>query len=269
MRGLVLACHPIPTLAVTALATAYAVSVGRGPGGSALVAVTVLVGQLSIGWCNDAVDAGRDIRAGRRDKPVVTGLVPRVVVGRSAAVALGLSVPLSFASGVIAGAAHLAVVAAGWAYDLGLKRTVLSWAPYAVAFGALPAFASLGLTGAPWPPWWVLAAGALLGVGVHLANVLPDIEDDLAAGVRGLPQVLGRRWTSVLTPLPLVLATLALTVAPAGGIGLGGALGLAVAALLGGAATWLGLRGGSTRLPMLAAIGVAVVDVALLVASAR
>src|SRR3712207_7375206 len=32
-----------------------------------------------------------------------------------------------------------------------------------------------------------------LGVGAHLLNVLPDLEDDAATGVRGLPHVLGPR----------------------------------------------------------------------------
>jgi len=267
VRGLALACHPLPTVAVTALATAYAVAVGRGLGGSLLVAATVLVGQLSIGWCNDAVDAVRDVRAGRRDKPVVTGSVSRFVVARAAGVALLVSVPLSFANGWLAGAVHLLVVASGWAYDLGLKATVASWLPYGVAFGALPAFASLGLPGAPWPPWWVLAAGTLLGIGAHLANVLPDVDDDLAADVRGLPQRLGRRRTAVLMPVPLLLATAALVVGPAGPVAAPGVVALAAAALLAATATALGLVRGSTRLPMLAAIGVAIVGVALLVAA--
>src|SRR3954469_12137156 len=64
LRGLVLACHPLPTVAVTAFATAYAAAVGLSAGRVALVAVAVLLGQLSIGWCNDWVDAPRDV-AGR------------------------------------------------------------------------------------------------------------------------------------------------------------------------------------------------------------
>lgn len=259
-----LACHPVPTVAVTALATAYAVSVGHGPTGSALVAVTVLVGQLSIGWCNDAVDAARDVRAGRRDKPVVDGSISRTIVARAAAGALLVTVPLSFASGWLAGAVHLVVVASGWAYDLGLKATVVSWLPYGVAFAALPAFVSLGLPGGPWPPWWVLTAGALLGVGAHLANVLPDIDDDLAADVRGLPQRLGRRRTAFSMPLPLLGATAALVVGPAGPITAPGVAVLVAAIVLAGAATAVSLARGSTRLPMLAAIGVALLDVGLL-----
>lgn len=267
MRGLALACHPLPTVAVTALATLYAAAVGRGPAGSLLVAVTVLVGQLSIGWCNDAVDAARDVRAGRLDKPVATGTVSRAVVARAAAVALLVCVPLSFANGWLAGAVHLVVVASGWAYDLGLKATVASWLPYGVAFGALPAFASLGLPGAPWPPWWVLAAGALLGIGAHLANVLPDIDDDLAADVRGLPQRLGRRRTALLMPLPLLAATAALVLGPADPVRVAGVVALIAVAVMAGTATALGLARGSTRLPMRAAIGVAIMDVSLLVSA--
>ena len=45
--------------------------------------------------------------------------------------------------------------------------------------------------GTPTAPWWLVAAGGALGAAAHLANVAPDIEDDLATGVRGLPHRLG------------------------------------------------------------------------------
>ena len=38
-----------------------------------LLAAALLTGQLSIGWCNDAVDRGRDVAAGRTDKPLAVG----------------------------------------------------------------------------------------------------------------------------------------------------------------------------------------------------
>ncbi|MFD0527700.1 hypothetical protein ACFQ1I_11740 [Kitasatospora arboriphila] len=98
--------------------------------------------QLSIGWSNDCIDSARDTAAGRADKPLARGaltagaLTPRAV-GTAAAAALAAAVPLSLACGTRAGAAHLTGVAAGWAYNLRLKRTAASWLPYAVAFGAL------------------------------------------------------------------------------------------------------------------------------------
>jgi len=41
--------------------------------------------------------------------------------------------------------------------------------------------------------WWLLPLGALIGVALHLANTLPDIDDDARFGVRGLAHRLGAR----------------------------------------------------------------------------
>lgn len=96
--GLARACHPGPTAAVTVLVTALAAAAGRDAAGCGLVAAAVLAGQLSIGWCNDAVDAGRDVAAGRTGKPVADGTVSVRAVWTAAAAALALCVPLSLAS---------------------------------------------------------------------------------------------------------------------------------------------------------------------------
>ncbi|MBT2416357.1 UbiA family prenyltransferase [Streptomyces sp. ISL-22] len=209
-------CHPEPALAVTLFVTALAVTADRGAAGSAAVAAAVLAGQLSIGWCNDALDAQRDTVCGRPDKPVATGELPPRVAAVAAGTALGLCVPLSLLNGAAAGTAHLAGVAAGWIYNLRLKHTVLSPLPYAVGFGSLPAFVTLGLPSPSWPAWWAVTAGALLGMGAHLVNVLPDIEDDLATGVRGLPQRLGRPACRWLTPLVMLAAVSVVAAGPPG-----------------------------------------------------
>lgn len=219
----------------------------------------MLAGQLSVGWCNDRVDFTRDVAAGRADKPLAAGILRPRTVTVAAGCALLLCVPLSLASGLAAGVAHLVGVAAGWAYNLGVKRTVLSWLPYALAFGLLPAFVTLGLPGAPWPPGWAVAAGALLGVGAHAANVLPDIADDLDAGIRGLPQRLGDRWARALAAAALLAASAVLVLGPPGRISAAGWAGLAVTGLLALAVTRPG-----RRLPFLAALGLAGLDVALL-----
>ncbi len=127
--GLVLACHPGPTLAVTALVTALAAGSGQDAAGCLLVTAAVLTGQLSVGWSNDAVDAGRDRALGRGGKPAVSGLVSARALWIAAVVALVACVPLSLASGAAAGGFHLLGVAAAWSYNLGLKATVLSWVP--------------------------------------------------------------------------------------------------------------------------------------------
>ncbi|MBP0462146.1 hypothetical protein JFN87_32605, partial [Streptomyces bomunensis] len=69
------ACHPMPTVAVTALVAGVAAASGQTAPGCLLVTAAVLAGQLSVGWSNDAIDAARDVAAGRRDKPVVGGAV--------------------------------------------------------------------------------------------------------------------------------------------------------------------------------------------------
>lgn len=162
-----------------------------------LVGLAVLAGQLSIGWSNDAIDAERDRSVGRPDKPTVAGAVSVRTLTTAARVALAAAVVLSLALGAGAAAVHLlGGVAMGWAYNLGLKATAVSPVPYAVAFGTLPSVASLAVTEL-WAPLWLTAAGAAIGVAAHIANTLPDLAEDAATGVRGLPHRLGEgpsRW---------------------------------------------------------------------------
>jgi 4-hydroxybenzoate polyprenyltransferase len=215
-RGLVLACHPLPTVAVTGFTTALAAVAGLPAGRVALVAVAVLLGQLSIGWCNDWYDTPRDIAAGRDDKPAATGLVPPRVLAVAAGAALVACGGASLALGPRAAAAHALTVLGGWAYDLWLKPTALSWLPYAVAFGALPAVATLA--GAPpvLPAPGVLAGGALLGLAAHFTNTVGDTEADAATGVRGLPQRLGAAISLRVSAVLVVLAAVALLTAARG-----------------------------------------------------
>jgi 4-hydroxybenzoate polyprenyltransferase len=194
---LLLSCHPVPAAAMTVAMTLAAALTGRGVVGSVLVAATVACGQLTIGWLNDLCDAERDRRAGRRDKPVAAGRIAPGAVWAAFVVAALLVVPLSLANGTAAGVAHLGYLLGAWLYDVGLKRTPLSWLPYVVSFGLLPAFLSyggvgLGMHGAP-PTVVMTVLAALLGVGVHFLNTLPDHDEDRANGVRHLPLLVATR----------------------------------------------------------------------------
>jgi 4-hydroxybenzoate polyprenyltransferase len=234
------AAHIGPTLAVTSFTTALAVRSGRG--GAASTAAAVLAGQLAVGWSNDYLDRERDLRAGRTDKPIVTGAV-RAATVRAGAVAAGAAcVPLSYRSGRRAGSVHMAAVAAALAYNAGLKSSVWSVAPYTFAFGSLPAFVTLaGPTGRR-PPGSATVAAALMGAGAHFVNTLPDLDADAATGVRGLPQRLGRvRATATGVAL---LGAAVVVVARAGGAPMGrvghaltGAAAVSVAGVLGAAVT--------------------------------
>ncbi len=257
--GLVRACHPEPTVAVTALSGLLAVRLGHDTATLALVVAAVFTGQLTIGWSNDLIDASRDRAVGRTDKPLATGRVSAGAVRLALAIAAVVCVALSLAMGPVAGLLHLVLVGCGLAYNLALKRTVFSWLPYAIAFGLLPAVVSLALDPPEWPPGWMVAAGALLGVGAHLVNVLPDLEDDAATGVRGLPHRLGALRARVTAVVVLAAASLLVVVGPGRPPAWAWA-GLIVV----GVFVVVGLRGrGST--PFRAAMAIALVDVVLLV----
>jgi heme o synthase len=214
VTALIRATHPEPTAAVTAVAGLLALAVGHPAGSAAMVTATVGASQLATGWANDALDARRDAAAGRRDKPIPAGEVSRRTVGAAAVLAAVATVLLAAWFGPLATAAAVAGLAGGLAYDWPLKRTPLSVLPYAVSFAALPAFVVLALPATP--PLWLLAAGALLGAGAHFANALPDLADDLATGVRGLPHRLGTSGSALAAAVLLMAAVGVLVWGPPG-----------------------------------------------------
>lgn len=248
--------HFEPTLAVTTIAVALALRVGRG-WETVWVGAAVLAGQLSIGWANDWVDAERDRAVGRRDKPVVVGAVRPETLRVAALAALTAAVPLSLASGIVAGVVHIVAVGFGWAYDLWLKFSTFSVVAYAGAFALLPAFVVLGLPGAPLPAWWVPVAGALLGAGAHFTNALPDLEADAHTGVHGLPQRLGARGSLAAAVLLLGAGSAVIAFGPTGpvrpgpGVALVISLALVIVVLV---AALLGRRAWAFRLTILAAL---------------
>lgn len=256
---MVAAAHAGPTLAVTVLSGLLGVAADLTPQRWALVVLAVFAGQLSIGWSNDLIDRGRDRASGRLDKPLATGQVPAAWIGVGCAGSLAACAALSLACGVLPALAHAAVVAGGWAYNLGLKSTLWSWLPYAVAFGSLPVFVSLAAVPGAMPPVWWPVGAALLGVGAHLLNVLPDLDEDSRTGVRGLPHRLGARLIPRWAVAVLAIATVVTLIGarPPWGI-------IAMAAGAVAALSVIALRARG-RAPFLAGVGIALVDVTLLV----
>jgi 4-hydroxybenzoate polyprenyltransferase len=209
--------HPGPTVVVTLLAVVLGASSGLPVGRLALLALAVLLGQASIGFANDWLDAGRDRAVGRTDKPVAQGRVSVSAV-RAAAVVCGVAMLVpSFALGSAAGTAHLVLVASGWAYDLGLKRTPASVVPFVVSFGLLPAVATLAAAPPSAPAAWAVLVGAVFGVAIHFTNVLPDLDDDARTGIAGLPHRLGRTVSGVVAFAALAVAAVLLLGGQVGG----------------------------------------------------
>lgn len=210
VREYAAATHFAPTLAVTTFTAVLALSAGGGLR-TLLIASAVLAGQLSIGWSNDHLDAGIDRLAGRQDKAVVRGSVSEQGLQRAAVCALVLSIPLSLACGLLAGLAALTTTACGWAYNLGLKRTVASPLPYALAFALTPPlFVPLALDQRAQPA--VVVAGGLLGLCAHFTNGVKDLEADALTGVRGAPQRLGAALSGAVSAALVLVAAVVLLV---------------------------------------------------------
>jgi len=253
------ASHPGPGVAVTLLTVALALTNGVSTSVSAALAVAVLAGQLVVGWTNDLFDRGRDGEVGRPDKPLASGeLTPRAV-GATAAVFGVVCVAASLTCGVAAGSVHLVLgVGAGLLYNAGVKSTVFSAVPYLVAFGSLPVVVMLAADPGRLPQVWMVVVAGLLGVGAHLLNVFPDLDDDEATGVRGLPHRLGRRRIPAVAAVLLLAATAVCVAATSPSWVHWAALGAVIAVLV---ATVRG-RG---RTPFYGAIVVAGIDAALVI----
>lgn len=261
-RALIIAGHPWPSLAITALVALLAAQAAPDGIGPVLTAPAMLAGQLSVGWSNDAMDAALDAAAGRTDKPVATGAISVRAVWIAAFTALLAALAMALAISVATAVILAVIVGAAWAYNLGLKSTPASGLMYVLGFGPIPAYAASTLPGHPMPIWYATAAAALVGLGGHFANVLPDLDADRAAGVNGLPQQVAARWgAGTVRAIALVLllsaSVLLLLASSRQSIALAG-LGAAVVLAVIGAI-------GKGRVPFAAAFGIAAVDVVVLV----
>ena len=192
--------HPFPSLlnAVAVALFAELASEGRVPA-SVLLRLVALVAcsQFAIGSANDVVDRRLDA-ASKPWKPIAAGQI-------AADTAATLAVCLSAGCLILAASLGLGTVLAsalglgcGLAYDLRLKRSAWSWLPYCIGIPTLPVCAWVAVAGFTPRLLLLYPLGTLLGLGLHLANTLPDLEADRAFGVRGLAHILGRRRSATL-----------------------------------------------------------------------
>jgi len=213
--GFIKASHAAPTAAVTIVFTLFAWNLGWRGEPLLGVFVAVIAGQLSVGWSNDAFDAPTDREANRTNKPTLAyGIRPRSL-WLAAVTALTLSCVMSWTvAGLIGGTFHVFALTMAWLYNTVLSRTWWSWLPYALAFGAVPAFLTYGYNGQP-PQIWMVAIFAIVGVSAHIANALPDIDSDIAAGMQGFVISLGPKRALILCWGLLITGTLILAIVSA------------------------------------------------------
>jgi 4-hydroxybenzoate polyprenyltransferase len=176
-----------------------------------LVFVAMVTNQLGIGLGNDWLDSTRDHQAGRKDKPVATGIIAVTVV-RNTAIVLGVvALVTSAVLGPLPVVCQAVMLGAGWWYNTHAKGHWSSPLSYLVGFSLLPVFPSLAMPTPILPPWWVVAVAGLLGMSAHFANALPDLPDDAMTGIRGLPQIVGPKASGTITAGGLLVATMLIT----------------------------------------------------------
>jgi 4-hydroxybenzoate polyprenyltransferase len=174
-----------------------------------VIAFTVFLGQLIIGWSNDLYDYDDDLKHNRTNKPLVAGTITPENLRRTTFIFIPISVIANLIGplGLKGGSVYLLGVGCGIAYNFYFKFSPLSPLPYAIALAALPASVYFAVDRTP--PLWVLAGGSLLGVGFHFLNVLKDIEKDQSSSIKGLPQIVGKRASAAIA---LVLISIAIVV---------------------------------------------------------
>jgi len=174
-----------------------------------VIAFTVFLGQLLIGWSNDIYDYRDDLTHNRTNKPLVAGSISVQKLRTATFILLPIAVIANLLGplGIKGGTVYLFGVGCGIAYNFYFKFSPLSPLPYAVACAALPAciFYATDRT----PPVWVLAFGSLLGVAFHFANVIKDLPEDRVSQIGGLPQRSGKK-VSILIVIVLSLICVAI-----------------------------------------------------------
>lgn len=207
LKGLLKAAHFGPTLIVTAISF-FVATYYWWEGPAYVIAFGVFTGQLVVGWSNDLYDLEDDLKHQRSKKPLVAGLISKQYLQKW----LRFMVPFSFVAnllgplGIKGGSVYMLGIACGVAYNFYFKFNMLSPLPYAIAFAALPSSAAISKDINP--PMWMLLGGALFGMAAHFINVIKDMDQDQASGIKGLPQRLGKT-KSIAAAIFLILLGIA------------------------------------------------------------
>ena len=215
VRAFLKAAHFGPTMLITAISFFLATRLWwEGP--AYVIAFTVFLGQLLIGWSNDIYDYADDVKHDRLNKPLVAGSISVQKLRTATFILLPIAVIANLIGplGIKGGSVYLLGVGCGIAYNFYFKFSPLSPLPYAVACAALPA--SIFYATDRTPTLAVLAVGSMLGVAFHFLNVLKDLSQDRASQIGGLPQRLGKNTSSVIA---LVLAIASVLVFTTGQVG--------------------------------------------------
>lgn len=204
LKAYAIAAHFGPTMLITTISFLLAARLWwEGP--AYLIAFTVFLGQLLIGWSNDIYDYQDDLKHNRVNKPLVSGQLQIENLRRATFILLPIALLANLLGplGLKGGAVYLLGVGCGIAYNFYFKFRITSPLVYFIALAALPA--SIFYAVDRDPPLWVLATSSLLGVAFHFANVLKDLSADRDSNIGGLPQRLGKKASLVIIAILLII----------------------------------------------------------------
>ncbi len=207
LRPYLKASHFGPTMLVTGISFILATRLWwEGP--AYVIAFTVFLGQLLIGWSNDLYDYEDDLKHQRTHKPLVAGTLTFAQLRKTTFIFLPFAVIANIIGplGIRGGLVYLLGVGCGIAYNFYFKYSRFSPLPYAIACAALPA--SIYYCVNRTPPLWITGAGALLGMGFHFLNVIKDMQEDQLSQIQGLPQRLDKKASIAIAMLFLITAVL-------------------------------------------------------------
>ncbi|MFM9151872.1 MAG: UbiA family prenyltransferase [Candidatus Planktophila sp.] len=210
--GLAKASHFGPTLIVTTLSYLFA-ELYWPTGPSLLIALAFFSGQLIVGWSNDLFDYADDLSHKRMKKPLVAGLITDRLLKSWLGAMIPISIVLNLFGplGFVGGGLSLFAIAWALAYNFYFKFNIFSPLPYAVAFAILPS--CIALSKEKTPPLWMILGGAFLGIAAHFINVLKDMDQDHASGIKGLPQRCGKKGSIALAITFIAIAIAQLLIA--------------------------------------------------------
>ena len=204
LKAYAIAAHFGPTMLITTISFLLAARLWwEGP--AYVIAFTVFLGQLLIGWSNDIYDYQDDLKHNRVNKPLVSGQLQIEDLKKATFILLPIALLANLLGplGLKGGAVYLLGVGCGIAYNFYFKFRITSALAYFIALAALPA--SIFYAVDRNPPLWVLATSSLLGVAFHFANVLKDLSADRDSKIGGLPQRVGKRTSLIIIAILLII----------------------------------------------------------------
>jgi len=187
--------HPLPSITVSIILMLVALPLHPtfGIGNLLFTGFTMLWVQFFIGLTNDILDQPFDSIA-KPTKPLISGVVKPWTAYILAVILSLLIVVFGLQINNLAFTSLLFVVFLGLSYNLGIKRTVWSWVPFALFIPTILICARLANGNGVISNnliFWVYPLGLLLGPALNMANQMNMVEESAASGEKSLLHVLG------------------------------------------------------------------------------